>query len=412
MGYALVLGVAFLTTLLTTPLIRFAAIRIGAVKQPGPPGSRHVHTRPVPELGGVAMFAGFLVAMAVAASMHQFHDVFHSSSEPLGVVIGATVMMLTGVLDDLQDVSPPAKVAGMVLAASLLARFGVTMFYFRMPFNIGHLDTVVLSPDTAPLVTVLWVVLLANAINLIDGLDGLAAGIVLIAGAAFYLFARQLFFQGFLSSSSVAPLIAIITVGICAGFLPWNWNPARIIMGDGGALFLGLLVAVPTITVGGRTDFPFFGNTYFFFAPLLIPLVILGVPVADTIFSFARRTLSRRSFSHADREHVHHRLMRMGHGPRRTVVILWAWTAVLSGAALLPIYTNRGGALLPFAAAALFLLLYALFHADVRVVRARRVRDHHPTAAVSERDAGTTDGAEAEASATVVALDERRRHSS
>lgn len=394
MGYFVVLSVAFGVTLLTTPTVRWVAVRIGAVKRPGP---RDVHTRPVPELGGLAMFAGFLAAMGVASALPQFDLVFNDSSEITGVVVAAIVMVLVGALDDLQDVSPPAKLAGMVLAASLLARFGVTMFYFRVPFNLFHLDTVVLSPDIAPLITVLWVVLLANAINLIDGLDGLAAGIVLLAGSAFYLFARELYFKGNLSASNIAPLVAIVTVGICAGFLPWNFRlrgGARIMMGDTGALFLGLLLAVPTVTVGGRTDFGFVGNTYFFFAPLLIPLLILGVPIADTLFSFFRRVLSGRGPSTPDREHVHHRLMRMGHGPRRTVVILWGWTAVLSGAALLPVYTTGSGAavftrVLPFVMAALLLLLYALFHTDVRLARSRRGRDHHPSASADVVDLET-----------------------
>ncbi len=379
MHYALVLAVAFGVTYTSTPIVTQLATRFGIVKQPGPANGRNVHTRPLPDVGGIALFLGFLAAMFVASRMYQFDAVFSSGSEPLGVICGATVMFLVGLLDDVNDVSPPAKIAGMVVAASLMARFGVTMFYFRVPFNFRDLDTVVLSSDLAPLVTVLWVVLMANAINLIDGLDGLAAGIVMIAGMAFYLFARQLSSYGELDGSSIAPLVALIAVGICAGFLPHNWSPAKIIMGDGGALFLGLLMAVPTITVGGRTEGKFFGNAFFFFAPLLIPLVILGVPVADTVFSFFRRVLSGKGWSTADRKHMHHRLMEMGHGPRRAVLILWAWTALLSGAALLPVYTKRGGALLPVAAGALMLLLYVMLHPGVRTVRARKGQARHPS---------------------------------
>ena len=293
MHYALVIAVAFGVTFTATPIVTKLATSFGVVKQPGPANSRHVHTRALPDVGGIALFLGFVAAMFVASRMYQFDAVFSSGSEPLGVLCGATVMFLVGLLDDVNDVSPPAKIAGMVVAASLMARFGVTMFYFRVPFNLGGLDTVVLSSDLAPLVTVLWVVLMANAINLIDGLDGLAAGIVMIAGMAFYLFARQLSFHGELDGSNIAPLVALIAVGICIGFLPHNWSPAKIIMGDSGALFLGLLMAVPTITVGGRTQGGFFGNAFFFFAPLLIPLVILGVPVADTVFSFFRRVCCR-----------------------------------------------------------------------------------------------------------------------
>ena len=205
-----------------------------------------------------------------------------------------------------------------------------------------------LSPDLAPLVTVLTVVVMANAINLIDGLDGLAAGIVVIAGSALFLYADRLFKAGLLEGSNIAPLVAIIAVGVCLGFLPHNLNPARIIMGDAGALFLGLLMATTTITVGGRTADQFSGQTYFFFAPLFIPIVILGVPILDTVFSFFRRVYRRTAFT------------RRRQGPpapppdaaratatRRSVVILWVWTALLSGLVLFPTYTNRGNAIVP-----------------------------------------------------------------
>jgi len=262
----------------------------------------------------------------------------------------------------------------------LLALFGVTMFYFRMPFNFLDTDTVVLSSELAPLVTAAWLVLMTNAINLIDGIDGLAAGVVAIAGFALFLFADRLFKQGFIDGTNIGPLVAIIAVGVCLGFLPFNWHPSKIIMGDAGALFLGLLLAVPTITIGGRTDHAFSGNTFFFFGPLLIPVLILGVPILDTAFSFVRRLWKRQRWHQADAGHLHHRLMRLGHGPRRTVVILWAWTALLSGIALLPTYTNEGNALVPFAGAALLLLLLAWFHPGIRSRRERKERARHPTA--------------------------------
>jgi UDP-GlcNAc:undecaprenyl-phosphate GlcNAc-1-phosphate transferase len=339
------------------------------------------------------MFVGFLIAMAVASLLPDFKEVFQpSSSEPFGLLLGAGVMFAVGALDDLIDVSPPAKMAGQVLAASLMAIYGVTMFFFRMPFNLFHTDTVVLGSDWAPLVTVAWVVLMTNAINLIDGLDGLAAGIVAIAGTAMFLFAEQLL--GGNAQANIGPLVAIIAVGVCLGFLPFNWHPSKIMMGDAGALLLGLMLAVPTITIGGRTDTPFSGNTFFFFGPLLIPVVILGVPIMDTAFSFVRRLWRRQRWHQADAGHLHHRLMRLGHGPRRTVVILWAWTALLSGVALLPTYTNEGNALVPFVAAALALLLFAWFHPGFRIRRERSERARHPTAAPG------TD---------VVDLEERRR---
>lgn len=421
-GYLVVLGVAAVVTALATALAVPVAKRIRWVAYPN---ERSMHVTPLPNIGGLALLAGFLAAIAVAWRMDQFAEMFRDNSEPMGVVLAGIVITAVGLLDDRVDVSPPAKVAGIVLAASILARLGVTMFFFRVPFNIGNTDTLVLSPDLAPLVTVLWVVLLTNAINLIDGLDGLAAGITAIGGIAFFLFSDRLFDQGFLEGSNIAPLISIITVGVCVGFLPFNFNPARIIMGDSGALFLGLLLAVPTITVGGRTDFNFSGNTYFFFAPLVIPIVILGVPVLDTAFSFFRRLLRGRRWSLGDRDHIHHRLVRLGHGPRRAVAILWAWTALLSGVALAPTFAEDFGAgginlnsLVPFAILAMGLVLYIAFHPGVRSHRER----HRETTMHERHPAGRAEaGTESESSeradsdpdeATVVVQFDRRRRSS
>ena len=203
---------------------------------------------------------------------------------------------------------------------------------------------------------------------------------------------------GLLEGSNMAPLVAAVTVGICAGFLPHNFNPARIFMGDAGAMFLGLLLATMTITVGGRTADPFNAQTYFYFAPLAIPLVILGVPLADTAFSFVRRVVKRQSFAQADHEHLHHRLMRMGHGPRRAVVILWLWTALLSAVVLLPTFTERGNSLVPVAVVALGLMLYIYFHPGVRTAReeARQEADQD-----ADRDAGQD--------SAVVDMEERRQ---
>ncbi|HEY7106207.1 MAG TPA: MraY family glycosyltransferase [Acidimicrobiia bacterium] len=363
-GYLLVGAVAAVCTFLLTFVMRWIAPRIGAMALPGP---RSMHEHPIPYLGGASMFVGFLVALAVASRVPQFHEMFADNSEVVGLVLAAAVMFVAFVIDDFRDVSPPAKIAGQVLAGSVLALFGVTMLYFRVPF--ASYEYVVLSTDLAPLVTVLTVVVLANAVNLIDGIDGLAAGVVLIAAAAIFLYADRLFKSGLLEGSNIAPLVAAITVGICAGFLPHNFSPARIIMGDAGAMLLGLFLATMTITIGGRTTDPFSGQTYFYFAPLLIPLVILGVPIVDAAFAFLRRVVRRQHFAAADREHLHHRLVRMGHGPRRAVVILWLWTALLSTVVLLPTFTHRGNTLVAPAVIALALLLYIYFHPGVRTAR-------------------------------------------
>jgi UDP-GlcNAc:undecaprenyl-phosphate GlcNAc-1-phosphate transferase len=359
-GYLLVLAVAVATTLLTTPLVRRLAVRIGAVVAPD---DRRVHTRPTPTLGGLAMYLGFLAAMGVATRIDQFDPVFRTSSEALGVVLGATIMFIVGMVDDLRDSSPPAKLAGQALAGSVLTLFGVTMLYFRIPFG----ENVALSPDLAPLVTVVWIIGMANAINLIDGLDGLAAGIVAIAAGAFALYSDRLFDEGLLPADTVAPLLAVVALGVCLGFLPHNVHPAKIFMGDGGALFLGVLMGASTLLVGGGTSITASGSTFFFYAPLLIPFVILGVPIFDTAFAIIRRASRRKGVASADKGHLHHRLMRLGHGQRRSVLILWSWTAILSGLVLYPLYADgRGNALVPAGIAALAVGLYTVLHPEAR----------------------------------------------
>jgi UDP-GlcNAc:undecaprenyl-phosphate GlcNAc-1-phosphate transferase len=365
-SFLLIGAVAAGVTLVATPLVKVLARRQGWVYLPN---DRTVHQTPLPDVGGLAMFAGFLVAMVVAWSLDAFDVLFDSNSEPLGVVLAACIVFGVGFIDDIRELSAPAKVAGTVLAGIVLVQFGVVMYSFRLPFYDGP---IVLSGDLQPLITVLWLVGLTQAINLIDGLDGLAAGIVAIAAFAFFLYSQELTDNGLLDVANVGPLLAIIAVGVCVGFLPHNFNPARIMMGDGGALFLGLLLAVATSVVGGRADSfsqEFVGQTYFFLAPLAIPVLILGVPILDMAFAIVRRVSSRRSFAMADKGHLHHRLMNLGHGHRRSVVILWTWTALLSAFVLYPTLTGRNPVYLPFGIIAAAIVLYTVLHPSVRARR-------------------------------------------
>lgn len=211
---------------------------------------------------------------------------------------------------------------------------------------------------------------MANAVNLIDGLDGLAAGIVAIASATFFLYALRLGDAEIIFTGNPGALIAIITLGLVVGFLPHNVHPAKIFMGDGGALLLGLLMAASTMSVGGRTSAGFYGQSYFFFAPIFIPLVILAVPFVDVLFAIIRRTVSGQGVASADLGHLHHRLVRLGHGHRRSVVIMWLWTALLSGFVLYPTYTGEGDAIVPLGIGALGLLLFTVFHPSGRTRKA------------------------------------------
>lgn len=345
---------AFAVTWLATPVAIRYAVKHGALAEPN---ERSVHVRPTPYLGGAAMYLGFVAALVVAALIPALRPVF-GGTQWIGVAISATVLFAVMLVDDLRDISPPAKVAGMVLAAGILSLLGVTMTYFRIPFA----GLIVLSSDVAPLVTAVWVVVMCNAMNLIDGLDGLAAGVAAIAGLAMFLFAVRLQDLGLLGLDSLGPVLCVAVAGMALGFLRWNFHPARVFMGDAGAMLLGLLLAAATMLIGGRVDDAFSGQTFFFFAPLVIPIVILGIPVADMVVSFVRRLATGRSFASADREHLHHRLLELGHGPRRTVLMIYAWTVLLSCVVLVPTYTGRGNAIVPLALAAMALLIFAVFH--------------------------------------------------
>lgn len=348
-------AVTAVVTLLVTPFTRILAVRIGAVAMPS---SRKVHDKATPSLGGLAMLIGIGSGLTTAWAMGSFDAVFRSFSDIAGVAIAALIIFAVGMLDDVIDVSAPAKVAGIVLAGVVLSLAGVSLLWFRIPFA-GFIQ---LSADLSVVLTVVWLLIMANAINLIDGLDGLAGGIVAIASATFFFYTVQLGANGLIFDSNPAALLAILTVGATLGFLPFNMHPAKTFMGDGGALLLGLMITASTVSVGGRVDQAVSGQVFFFFAPLVIPLLLLGVPLIDMAMAVMRRASRGVSLSSADKEHLHHRLMRLGHGHRRTVLILWGWTALLCAVVLYSTLTRSGEGILPFAGGALALLLYTIFN--------------------------------------------------
>ena len=365
-GSYLIIGlVAGVTTFLLAPVVGRLARWRGWLYEPN---DRTVHTKPIPAFGGLAMYGGFLVAMTVARLMDRFDPLFARNSEPQGVVVAMTIIVAVGLWDDIKGMSAPAKVTGTVVAGLALVWFGVTRYYFRLPFA----GVIVLSDDWMPLITVLWLLGMTQAINLIDGLDGLAAGIVAIAAGAFFLYSQRLSTLELLREPNIGPLMAIVAVGLCLGFLPHNFNPARIFMGDSGALLLGLLMAVSTSVVGGRadTDQRFIGQTFFFLAPLVLPLFILGVPVLDLLFAVVRRATRRQAIDVADKGHLHHRLMNLGHGHRRSVLILWTWTVVLAAFVLYPVLSGENPTYLPFGMMAIGIVLYTVLHPSVRRRRA------------------------------------------
>ena len=366
-----VLAVAAVATWVLTFPARRIAVQVGYVAQPD---TRKVHQEVTPQAGGVAMFIGLMVALAVAATLPALSGLFRGTAEPLGLLLAAAAIFVVGLIDDLRDMSAPAKVAGQVLAATILYFMGVTWYQFKVPLA----GLVQLSPEWTPLLTALWVIAITNAVNLIDGLDGLAAGVVGIASGALAVYGLHLQYLGNLPVDNIGPLIAVITCGVCLGFLPHNFHPARIFMGDAGALVLGLLMAASTMLIGGRSAGNVggvaarSGQTYFFFAPLFIPFFILGVPILDMAFAFVRRTANRTGFSTPDKNHLHHRLLRLGHGHRRSVLILWAWTALLCGFVLVPLFVHRVNALIPLGVALLLIALATWFNPFVNRMWSKR----------------------------------------
>jgi UDP-GlcNAc:undecaprenyl-phosphate GlcNAc-1-phosphate transferase len=363
-SYVAVLVVGAVVTLVANVPARIISKRVGYTAQPD---ERKVHETVTPYGGGAAMFIGFCVALLVAFAIPSLRSVITSSHEMLGVLLAAGVIFVVGLVDDFRDMSAPAKVAGQVLAASILYFSGCTMYQLKLPFA----GFVVLGPSILPIITAVWVFALTNAINLIDGLDGLAGGIVAIASGTLCIYGLRLEALGLLPVTNVGPLIAALTCGICLGFLRDNFHPAKLFMGDAGSLMLGLLMSASTMVIGGRTP-PASGVTFFFFAPLLIPVFILGVPLMDAVWAFIRRTASGQGFHTPDKNHIHHRLMRLGHGHRRTVVILWLWTALLCGFVLLPLFDTQANVFIPLGVGLLLIGLLTWFSPLVNRLYYRR----------------------------------------
>jgi UDP-GlcNAc:undecaprenyl-phosphate/decaprenyl-phosphate GlcNAc-1-phosphate transferase len=325
-GYLAVIGASFAVSFASMPLLRNLAFRVGAVQHPD---ARRDHPRPTPILGGAGIVAGVLVGFLVAWLTGEFTAVFRTIAPPLGVVLATLTMYLVGQLDDLRDVSAPAKTAGSVLAGSILAISGVVLLFFRIPF----VGLVALPPDLAVLITVLWVVGMAQAVNLIDGLDGLAAGVVAIAALAFFTYAFRTGAPIY-AGPSPASLLSVIAAGAAIGFLPFNFHPARIFMGDSGAMLLGLLLAAATISGVGRTDAPTNTDLAALAIPVAIPLLVLAIPFTDVLWAILRRFRRGTPWYAPDKQHIHHRLLEIGHTHRQAVLLMYLWSALVAASAL------------------------------------------------------------------------------
>ncbi|MEO7123135.1 MAG: MraY family glycosyltransferase [Lacisediminihabitans sp.] len=305
---------------------------------------RDVHTRPTPRLGGIAMFIGIGVTVAVASQFSQFHLVFARPGPVLAIFGAAFIIVLIGVADDIWDLDWMTKLAGQIIAAGLLAWQGVQLTSIPLVGGV-----IVLSSYAGLLTTVLIIVLVMNAVNFIDGLDGLVAGVAIIANVVF------LIYSWILATSmaqaeyfNLASLLTAVLVGACVGFLQLNWHPARLFMGDAGALLVGLLMATSAISVTGQVDIASLQFTKQLapaFIPILLPLAILLVPLLDFGLAVLRRLRAGKSPFTADRKHLHHRLLDMGHSHFHAVLIFYGWTAVVSVGCLLFLFVQAVWAL-------------------------------------------------------------------
>lgn len=361
----LVAAAALGVTVLVTPLVRVFARSIGAVKVPG---ERHIHSVPTPELGGLAMVAGLIAAYAVAARLPTFDELFRTTSEPEAILLAALMIVFVGVVDDTRQLGPAVKLAGQIMAAGTLVLFGVTLRFVYIPFGGGSAfggSTVSLSPDVAALVTIIAVVAMINAVNLVDGLDGLAAGIVAIAAMALFAYAELRPDSQIPIPSDVpaAGLVLAAVVGMCLGFLVYNFNPASIFMGDTGSMLLGLLMGAAGISAIGNTLQP--TSTDFFAAsvPALIPVLVLAVPFLDTSLAIVRRLASGQSISSPDKKHLHHRLVDFGHSVRRAVLVMYGWSALLAFVVVGPSLVRGEAVTVISVAVAGLLLAYMTFTA-------------------------------------------------
>jgi UDP-GlcNAc:undecaprenyl-phosphate GlcNAc-1-phosphate transferase len=293
--------------------------------------SRDVHTRPTPRLGGVAMFLGVLVAMGAASLIPPLQPVFQDPEQILTILLAALVVVVMGVIDDLWDLGWITKLAGQIIVAGILA-FGGTQI-LTIPFGA----IVGFSSFESLLITVFLVVLVMNAINFIDGLDGLVAGVAIIANGVFFVYSYLQQSANNLDYFNLAALVTAVLIGACIGFLPLNFHPAKMFMGDAGALLVGLLMAVSAITVTGQIDpnrvqTGLIGHSEVLVAyiPIILPFAILIIPLLDFSLAVLRRVNAGKSPFSADRKHLHHRLLDMGHSHLHAVLILYAWTAVAS----------------------------------------------------------------------------------
>ncbi len=302
--------VALLLTILFTPMVRRLAPQIGAVDHPS---ERKVHHGDIPRAGGIAIFLGFMISMLIALIWGNIAGLHINLRPIIGLFLGSIVIVLVGILDDIRGVSPWKKLFWQILGAAIAVYFGVEINFVTNPINgimpLGFL--------TIP-ITLLWIVGMTNAINLIDGLDGLAAGVTAISAAT-------LFFVALRTHQIGSALLLLALAGSALGFLRYNFFPASVFLGDSGSYFLGFILAGASIIGVFKTTLV---------VALIVPIMILGVPIFDTLFAILRRIKEKKGLFAADNQHIHHLLLRAGFNQREAVMAIYIACFLLSIAAL------------------------------------------------------------------------------
>ncbi len=310
----LTLIICFIAAILLTPIVKKVAFLIGATDQPN---QRKVHQKIMPRLGGLAIFISFLIGVLLIQPDDSYLvSVLNLSGSGihLPIILGSIIIILTGAFDDVKEISPRVKLLGQIIAALIVVVVGdLRLEFINLPFG-GELNFGFLSIP----ITMIWIIGITNAINLIDGLDGLAAGVSTIA---LFTIAGMAYTMG----NSYVMIMALILAVSSLGFLLYNFHPAKIFMGDTGALFLGYMIAVLSLL-------GFKGVT---FVSLVIPVIILGVPISDTLFAIVRRLVNKQPLSAPDKSHLHHCLLRLGYTHRQTVLLIYAMSAVFGLAAFI-----------------------------------------------------------------------------
>ena len=319
--YLLTLLLAAIITFLLTPLVRSLAMRSGAYVGIR---DRDVHTVVTPRWGGVAMWGAMSITFLIVNHLPLVGKSF--GREAQGIFLAGTFIMVLGMLDDRFDLDSITKFAGQAVAAGILLLHGVQILW--LPIN----GILTLPANIGQLLTVLFVMTVINAVNFIDGLDGLATGVVAICATAFFAFSYILAVVNGFSRAGAPSLITAVVIGMCLGFLPHNFHPARIFMGDSGAMLLGLLLAASAITLTGQIDVNAISSSSSrsAYLPLLLPFTILAIPLLDLIMAIVRRLRAGRSPFASDRQHLHHRLLDLGNSHRRTTFILYLWAATFA----------------------------------------------------------------------------------